>query len=83
MSTPDLEEKGVVMADGQVYRGTLVTIWDRTILVISLRTSAGALTFAGSVILIVKRSLPLPWEKPQSGQLNPTIPMCNSYIQPA
>lgn len=80
----DLEENGLVMSDGQVYSvPLLVTTWDHTMLVVSIRTSASVLTSADSVILIVKHSLPLPWQKAQSGQLNPTMTMCSSWLQQA
>ena len=38
------------------------------------------LTSADSVILIVKLSPPLPWQKPHSGQLNHTMTMCSSWV---
>lgn len=83
----DLEENCLAMSDEQVYRGTLCAIagdnWDHTILVVSLRTLVRPLTSAGSVILIVKHSLPLPRQQPQSGQLNHTMAMCSRWLRQA
>lgn len=53
----------------------LMIAWDHTIFLALVRTSARILTSADSVIVIVKHSL-LPWPKPQSGQMNPTMAMC-------